>query len=64
MKIEVFRDFLGNGSNDFDKKLHEDRGDRYGAAEKTAHQNLHRFAGKSRKTGENIGFSGFSRKLQ
>ena len=31
---------------------------------KTAHQNFHRFAGKSRKTGENIGFSGFSRKLQ
>ena len=23
-----------NGSNDFDKKLHEDRGDRYGAAKK------------------------------
>ena len=31
---------------------------------KTAHQNFHRFTGKSRKTGKNIGFSGFSRKLQ
>ena len=32
--------------------------------QKTAYKNIHRFAGKSRKTGENIGFSGFSRKLQ
>ena len=32
VKIEVFRDFLENGSNDFDKKFHEDRGERYGAA--------------------------------
>ena len=32
VKIEVFWTFLKNGSNDFWKKLHEDRGDRYGAA--------------------------------
>ena len=30
VKILVFWDYLGNGSNDFNKKLHEDRGERYG----------------------------------
>ena len=64
VKIEVFSDFLGNCSNDFNKKLHEDRGGRYGAARENRTSKSYRFAGKSRTTGENIGFSGFSLKLQ
>ena len=31
VKIIVFRDFLGNGSNYFDKKLQNGRGDQYEA---------------------------------
>ena len=31
---------------------------------KTAHRNLALFAGKSEKTGENIGFLDFSRKVE
>ena len=32
VKIEVFWELIENGSNDFNKKLHEDRGERYGVA--------------------------------